>query len=74
MTEEVKRKPGAKFMPGDVVKVRSGGPSMTVEEVMTSDSGAVECRTIWVDENHEGHEGGPCRACFRQDVLEHDES
>jgi uncharacterized protein YodC (DUF2158 family) len=37
------------FTAGDVVRLRSGGPSMTVEEVGTNDAGKPTVWCIWFD-------------------------
>lgn len=44
----------ATFKIGDTVRLRSGGPLMTVKSVSTNDDGVPHVRCIWFDNNKEG--------------------
>jgi uncharacterized protein YodC (DUF2158 family) len=40
------------FKPGDVVKLKSGGPVMTVERVETESENRVFVYCVWFDDKH----------------------
>ncbi|MCH8203251.1 MAG: DUF2158 domain-containing protein [Proteobacteria bacterium] len=50
---------------GDIVKLKSGGPRMTV--TLTEGDGPVECK--WF-ENYQGHWTGPFEGNFLPEALE----
>lgn len=54
--------------PGDIVKLKSGGPSMTVEKVGTVDSAAHTASCVWF--NDEGDVWRLYRDSFAVDVLD----
>lgn len=51
------------FKEGDVVRVKTGGPKMTVEIIIPSDNGLIS--TVWFDNNNHVQ-----RDVFHKDILE----
>ena len=39
------------FKPGDIVKLKSGGPAMTVTQIVTTDRGRLQVWCKWFDDN-----------------------
>lgn len=62
-----------KWKPGDVVKLKSGGPRMTVETYDHTDKYAVNgVRCVWFPSNHFVINVSPLRDCFKEEALEAD--
>ncbi|MDE2095655.1 MAG: DUF2158 domain-containing protein [Patescibacteria group bacterium] len=58
------------YRTGDQVRLKSGGPLMTVEDVTRADSGDVLVETVWFEPNGDGESWtGPCRDGFDPALL-----
>ena len=58
---------GNQFNPGDLVKLKSGGPTMTVEQVRTDLAGKLQC--VWFKGTD-----GPHTGIFFPDAVTRDDS
>ncbi len=57
----------ARMKPGDIVRLRSGGPLMTIEEQLSID-GVERVRCVWFQDESGGTVGGPW-SIHRADFL-----
>lgn len=67
----VKIMPAMQFSVGDVVKINSGGPVMTVEGIVIQDT-IITCDCVWFISADDGYCEGPIRESFDQRVLRED--